>query len=91
MKPKKKWSHRTRILASNFESLIPNETMNPEFRDHMEFDKNTFALSIGKSVGIYAKSLHHTEGTGNSWDLRLITEAGKVVHNNIYLGRTLPT
>jgi hypothetical protein len=54
-------SYRTRILASNFESFIPNETVNSEFRNHMEFDKNTFALSIGESVGIYAKSLHHTE------------------------------
>ena len=61
-----KSSYLTRILATDFESFIPNETMNPKFRNHMEFDKNTFAISISERVGIYTESLHHTEGTRNS-------------------------
>ena len=56
----------TRILASNFEGFVPNEAVNPEFRNHMEFDENTFAVSIDESVSIYTESLHHTEGAGNS-------------------------
>lgn len=55
----------TRVLTANFQRLVPNKTMNAEFRNHMKFDKKSLTLSIDEGIGVDTKSLHHPERARN--------------------------
>jgi hypothetical protein len=52
----------TRILARNLESFVPNQTMNTQFRNPMEFDEKLLSRERVESIRVDTEALHHPEG-----------------------------
>ena len=63
-----------RILSAEFESFVPDERMDTEFRSHMEFDENTIPLVIDKAESVDAKPLHHSITPGDCTTIRKTME-----------------
>jgi hypothetical protein len=51
------------ILASKFESLVPDERVNTKFWGPMELDKTSLALVVDECEGVDTETLHHAVGS----------------------------
>ena len=51
-----------RILAGQFQSLVPYKAVHTEMRREVEFDKMALAFVVDQSVCVHTEALHHLRG-----------------------------
>jgi hypothetical protein len=56
----------TRILTTDFESLVPHQAVDTQLGSHVEFNENAFLVSVDQRIGVHPKALYHSERSGDS-------------------------
>ena len=54
------------VLASKFQSLVPDKGMYSKLGGENELNERTFILAIDQAVGVDTETLHHSKGPWNS-------------------------
>lgn len=53
------------VLASEFQSFVPDKAVDTEVRCEVEFDKMPFTLGVDQGISVDTEALHHSIGARN--------------------------